>query len=231
MIIINKKYGDWKMCKQEKLTAAEDDFQPTADIVGETVKCAESPDSGGPTADAASDKKAFAKETFIEFIKSLITGVFPTLTDLLFSNLILFCFFAKAAGIDYFTLLFTTVEAPSDVSAAATAVGYGLGAVVTYLFSIFVVFKHTKKAKSLKGILIFIAIEAFAYGFNVFLGWAFASVPIYFVAFALRIVVSYVVVFSLRKFFIFMPEKKKAADTEADEAAECCQSETSGEDN
>lgn len=219
------------MCKQEKLTAAEDDFRPAAGKAGETEECAASTDSGGLNEDAAADKKAFAKETFIEFIKSLITGVFPTLTDLLFSNLILFCFFAKAAGIDYFTLLFTTVEAPPDVSAAATAVGYGLGAVVTYLFSIFVVFKHTKKAKSLKGILIFIAIEAFAYGFNVLLGWAFASIPIYFVAFALRIVVSYVVVFSLRKFFIFMPEKKKAADADTDEAADVGKAENPREEH
>ncbi len=166
------------------------------------------------------DKQKFAKETFFEFLRSLITGVFPTLTDLLFSNLILYIFFAKDGGYGYFNMLFNSIEgAPRDVSAAATAVGYGLGAVVTYLFSVTIVFKNTKKGKTLKGVLIFCCIEAFAYGFNVFLGWAFAGIPVYFVAFALRIVVSYVVVFSLRKFFIFMPEKKKEVAEESESAA------------
>lgn len=172
--------------------------------------CAEVGDEEALIVDAAVSKgKKFAKETFFEFLRSLITGVFPTLIDLLFTNLIIFLFFAKGAGFNFWNMLVGSEikNVPGGVSAAATAIGYGLGAVAAYFCSILFVFKSTKKGKTAKGVILFICIEAFAYGFNVFLGWAFGKIAVPILAYGLRIAVSYIVVFSLRKLLIFMPEK------------------------
>jgi hypothetical protein len=84
-----------------------------------------------------------------------------------------------------------------------------MGLVATYFLMVFFVFTHNKKGKTLKGILIYIALEVFIFGFNVLLGYLFPMFLPFTWAFILRIVVSYIVVFTLRKILIFMPEKKK----------------------
>lgn len=179
---------------------------------------AETQENPAETADKTevSEGKKLAKETFIEFIRSLIVGVFPTLTDLIATNLIVFIFYAQAQGYSFWNMLVGAelTGTPSAVSAGATALGYGLGAVVSYFCSVLFVFKNKEKGRTVKGVVLFICIEAFAYGFNVFLGWAFRSVVIPALADPLRIAVSYVVVFSLRKFLIFMPDKKKEVSAE-----------------
>ncbi len=55
----------------------------------------------------------------------------------------------------------------------------------------------------------YIGIELFIYAFNVLLGSFLPKVVPYIWAFAIRISISYVIVFLLRKILIFMPEKQK----------------------
>lgn len=156
------------------------------------------------------NKKSLAKETFTEFLKSLLIGGIPTGLDYLFSAIVIFFFSLQALGysfIDTFTIEREVVSA--SVGAVGTAVGYFVGFIAAYLLNIFFVFKHNKKGKTLKGILIYIAVEVFIYGFNVLLGTYLPRVLSYTFAFFVRISISYVVVFTLRKFLIFMPEKKK----------------------
>lgn len=157
-----------------------------------------------PTAPA----QTLAQQTLKEFIKSVLVGIFPVLLDLLLSSLVFYFFFAKNAGISFKQLLFANnINIPYKVSVIGTAVGYGVAAVLAYLLAVFFVFDNKKQGRTVKGIIIFICVEGFAYGFNVLLGWLFNMfIPSSF-AFILRICVSYVIVFTLRKFLIFMPEK------------------------
>ncbi|GEM_PF-2030774 len=154
--------------------------------------------------------KKLAKQTIKEFLKSILVGIFPVLVDLIFSTLVFYLFYAKNANISFKQLLFgSNLNIPQAVTAAGTAVGYGIAAILAYLLSIFFIFDNKKKGRTAKGIILFILVEGFAYGFNVLLGWLFNMfVPSSF-AFILRICVSYVVVFAMRKFLIFMPEKTK----------------------
>jgi len=107
------------------------------------------------------------------------------------------------------TLFIESDVAPSGINAAGTAVGYFMGFVASYFLMVFFVFKHNKKGKTLKGILIYVGVEVFIYGFNVLLGYLFHMFLPFTFAFILRITVSYIVVFILRKFLIFMSEKPK----------------------
>ncbi len=157
--------------------------------------------------------KKLAKQTIKEFLKSMLVGIFPVLVDLIFSSLVFYLFYAKNANITFYQLLFEkNLNIPQKITAAGTAVGYGVAAVLAYLLSIFFVFDNKKQGRTVKGIILFIAVEVFAYGFNILLGWLFNMfIPSSF-AFILRICVSYVVVFSLRKFLIFMPAKNKSKE-------------------
>lgn len=155
-------------------------------------------------------KSGLAKETFIEFLRSLLIGGIPTGLDYLFSAIIIFFFSLQALGysfIDTFTIDRGIVT--SSIGAAGTAVGYFVGFIAAYLLNIFFVFKNNKKGKTLKGILMYIGVEIVVYGFNVLLGTFLPRILSYTLAFFARISISYVVVFTLRKFLIFMPEKKK----------------------
>lgn len=153
------------------------------------------------------DSKSFVKETFWELVRSLITGVFPTATDMIFSSLVFFLFFAKGAGYSFFDTLFEDIEFPAIITTVGGAVGYALGSVVTYICSVLFVFKHTDKSKTPKGVATFVGIEVFAFFFNTFLSWLFNLFLISSLAFVARIVVSYLVVFTIRKVLLFMPEK------------------------
>lgn len=154
--------------------------------------------------------KKLAKQTVKEFLKSILVGIFPVLVDLIFSTLVFYIFYAKNANITFKQLLFgSNLNIPQSVTAACTAVGYGLAAILAYILSVFFIFDNKKKGRTVKGVVLFIFVEGFAYGFNVLLGWLFNMVIPSSFAFILRIAVSYVVVFSLRKFLIFMPEKNK----------------------
>lgn len=161
------------------------------------------------------DNQALAKQTLKEFIKGVMVGIFPVLLDLLLSSFVFYIFFAKGAGISFSHLLFSkNLNIPHNITVIGTAVGYGVAAVLAYLLAVFFVFDNRKQGRTVKGIIIFICVELFAYGFNILLGWLFnLFIPTTF-AFALRICVSYVIVFSLRKFLIFMPEKVKEKSDE-----------------
>lgn len=150
------------------------------------------------------------KETMGEFSKSLLIGAVPVGLDYFFSALIIFLLSLKSLGYSFADTFFIdsgTVKA--STMAIATSVGYLAGFIASYLFSVFFVFKHNKKGKSLKGIFLFIGVEAFIYGFNILLGTFLPRILSYTWAFLVRIAVSYIVVFILRKFLIFMPEKKQ----------------------
>lgn len=154
------------------------------------------------------EKKVLLKETFQEFLRSLLIGIVPVALDYLFSALIIYLFALKNMGHSFFDTFFIEKDAvKSSISAAGTAVGYFMGFVASYLFSVFFVYKHNKKGKTLKGILIYISVEVFAYGFNVLLALALSKILSYTFAFIVRICISYLVVFTLRKFLIFMPEQ------------------------
>ena len=155
-------------------------------------------------------KKALAKETVREFLKSLLIGWIPVCLDYVFSAIVLYFASLKGLGYGFWDTLFIESKvAPDGINAAATAVGYFMGLVATYFLMVFFVFTHNKKGKTLKGILIYIALEVFIIGFNVLLGYLFPMFLPFTWAFILRIVVTYIVVFTLRKILIFMPEKKK----------------------
>lgn len=155
------------------------------------------------------DKKTLAKETVREFLKSLLIGWIPVLLDFVFTATVIYLASLRLmGGYTFFDTFFVDSQVvPSGINAAGTAVGYFMGFVASYFLMVFFVFKHNKKGKTLKGILIYIAVEVFIYGFNVLLGTLFPMFLPYIFAFILRIVVSYIVVFLLRKFLIFMPEK------------------------
>lgn len=163
------------------------------------------------TASDDSYAKKLAKQTIKEFLKSILVGIFPVLVDLIFSTLVFYLFYAKNANITFKQLLFENdLNIPQSVTAAGTAVGYGVAAVLAYLLSVFFVFDNKKQGRTVKGIILFILVEGFAYGFNILLGWLFNMfIPSSF-AFILRIAVSYVVVFTMRKFLIFTPSKNKS---------------------
>lgn len=156
------------------------------------------------------EAQALAKQTLREFLKSILVGIFPVLLDLLLSTLVFYLFFAKDAGFTFNQLLFSkNLNIPHKITVFGTAVGYGTAAVLAYLLAVFFVFDNKKQGRTVKGIVIFICVEGFAYGFNILLGWLFnLFIPSSF-AFILRICVSYVIVFSLRKFLIFMPKKEQ----------------------
>lgn len=155
-----------------------------------------------------SNKKALAKETSKEFLRSLAIGWIPVGLDYIFTALVFFLFSLNQLGYSFFdTFIIDTDILSSGMLAFGTAVGYLMGFIAAYLFSVFFVFKHNKKSKTLKGTLIFIGVEVFIYGLNVVLGILFGKIMPYTFAFIVRICLSYVVVFFLRKFLIFMPEK------------------------
>ena len=155
-------------------------------------------------------KKGLVKETFIEFCKSLLIGGVPTGLDYLFSALVIFIFLSKALGYSFWNTLFIDKNmVSSNLAAASTAVGYFIGFIAAYLFNVFFVFKHNKKGKTLKGIFIYIGIEVFIYGLNILLAFLLLKILPYTFAFIGRIVISYIFAFLLRKFLVFMPEKKQ----------------------
>ncbi len=155
------------------------------------------------------NEKSLAKETVREFLKSLLIGWIPVLLDFLFTSTVIYLASLRLmGGYTFFDTFFVESNVvPSGINAAGTAVGYFMGFVASYFLMVFFVFKHNKKGKTLKGILIYIGVEVFIYGFNVLLGYLFPMFLPFTFAFILRIVVSYIVVFMLRKFLIFMPEK------------------------
>lgn len=159
---------------------------------------------------ATNNTQNLAKQTIKEFLKSILVGIFPVALDLLVSSLIFYLFFAKSQGISFFRLLFASgLNIPAKITVIGTAVGYGVAAVLAYLLAVFFVFDNRKQGRTVKGIVLFILVEGFAYGFNILLGWLFnLFIPSLF-AYVLRICVSYIVVFLLRKFLIFMPKKDK----------------------
>ena len=128
----------------------------------------------------------------------------------MFSALVIFIFLTNSFGYSFFDTLFIDKNiVNSSLSAASTAVGYFIAFIAAYLLNVFFVFKHNKKGKSLKGILIYIGIEVFIYGLNILLGFLLLKILTYTIAFIGRIVISYLFAFFLRKFLVFMPEKKK----------------------
>lgn len=158
------------------------------------------------------ESQTLAKQTIKEFLKSVLVGIFPVLLDLLVSSLIFYLFFAKAQGITFTNLLFAKgINIPSNITVIGTAVGYGVAAVLAYLLAVFFIFDNKKQGRTIKGIILFVIVESFAYGFNILLGWLFNLFIPSLYAYFLRICVSYVVVFLLRKFLIFMPKKDKTA--------------------
>jgi len=156
-------------------------------------------------------KKFFNKDTVKEFLKSLTIGFIPVALDYFFSALVIFF---MSDGITFKSLLFGSGGKLASAAAvtAGTVIGYLAGFIAAYLFSVFFVFKHNKKAKTFKGIALFVMVEAFAYGFNVLLAWLLVTVMRlqFTIAYFIRICVSYVVVFSLRKIFVFHPPKETA---------------------
>lgn len=160
------------------------------------------------------DKKeknnALAKETSKEFLRSLLIGWIPVGLDYIFTALVFFIFALNAMGYTFFqTFNIDRDVISSGILALGTAIGYLMGFIAAYLFSVFFVFKHNKKSKTLKGTLIFIGVEVLAYGLNIGLGILLGKVMAYTFAFIVRICLSYIVVFLMRKFLIFMPEIKK----------------------
>ncbi len=153
-------------------------------------------------------KHGLLKETTVEFFRSLLVGIIPVGLDYFFSAVMIFFLALKGLGYSFFeTFSVDSGIVTAQITAIATAVGYLLGFIASYLFSVFFVFKHNRKGRTLKGILIYIGVEIFIYGLNVLLGAYLPRVFSYTLAFIVRIVVSYIFAFILRKLLIFMPEK------------------------
>ena len=155
-----------------------------------------------------SNKKQFFQETFKEFLRSLLVGFIPVALDYVFTALVFYLFFLKAQGYSFFsTFNVDKGIVPKNIASIGTAVGYFAGFVAAYFLSTYFIFKHNKKARTLSGILRYVGVEIFAYGFNVLLGYLLNAVLSYTFAFITRIALSYIVVFTLRKLIVFMPSK------------------------
>jgi putative flippase GtrA len=144
----------------------------------------------------------------------MLVGFIPVGLDYIFCAVIFYFFGLKDMGYSFIETFTIEKEMVSGgVSAAGTAVGYLAGFIASYFLSTYFIFKHNKKAKTFSGIMRYIGIEVFAYGFNVLLGFLLLKVLSYTFAFIARIVISYLVVFTARKFLVFMPasaeEQKK----------------------
>ena len=155
-------------------------------------------------------KKELAKETVAELLRSLLVGIIPVGLDYIFTAIIIYFFCTKGLSFSFIeTLTIDKEVVVGSISAIGTAVGYLAGFIASYFLSTYFIFKHNQKARTLSGILRYIGIELFAYGFNVLLGYLLLKVLSYTFAFAARIALSYIVVFTLRKFIVFMPQNEQ----------------------
>lgn len=158
-----------------------------------------------------------------EIIRFLIVGGVATIIDMIVMALVIYLPNAQSFNNDFFNAFFMEINLNTWLVVGATAIGFIIGLIFNYVFSILYVYDgENKKAKTQKGFWLFTLLSSIGLGiqtFGMYVGYSLIGINEWIVKIVLTIIVlafNYIT----RKIFIFKKENNVVEDTEIEDKKE-----------